>query len=378
MGGIRGHRLARLMLATLCLWLSHAHAQNLQRINFVIDSMLQRHTVSANILIATDSKILFERNMGFADIATARPLQKSNAFQIASLSKQFTAYGIMVLKHQGLLDYDSALRRYLPEFPYPTITIRHLLSHTSGLPSFTGQILPHLDTTHSNGNVELLRYLSTAQLPLQSQPGKVFEYADIGYDLLATAIERISGKTYRQFMHQQVFRPARMFSTTAEMVTDIRRIKNKRLAVGHIFDSIEHTFVPAHSHPSRNLVFYLGDFYGDGSVVSTSFDLFIWHRMLTRGLLLPQDVQQEAFAPYKVNGALPLTASGRAVSYGFGWVIGQDEAMGTVLSHGGGHPGFTSYYYRFPQKKLCLVFLSNAETPANSYLRNRLLALLKE
>lgn len=366
------------LLLPLYIWLAQAQAQNLQRINFVIDSMLQRHTVSANILIASDSRILFERNVGFANIGTARPLQKSNAFQIASLSKQFTAFGIMLLKYKGLLDYDTALRHYLPEFPYPNITIRHLLSHTSGLPHFASKILPHFDTARSNGNADLLRYLSTEKPPLQSVPGEVFEYADIGYDLLAMAIERISGKTYRQFMHQQVFRPARMFSSTAEMVTDIRRIQNRRLAMGHIFDSVERTFVPAHLHPSRNSVFYLGDFYGDGSVVSTSFDLFIWHRVLTRGVLLPQDIMREAFTAYTVNGALPLTASGRPVSYGFGWVIGEDAEMGTVLSHGGVHPGFVSYYYRFPQKKLCMVFLSNAETPANGYLRNRLLALLKE
>jgi CubicO group peptidase (beta-lactamase class C family) len=365
----------------LACWLYHAQpclAQYLQRAHFVVDSMLSHHTVSANILIATDSKILFERNMGFADIATAKPLQKSHAFQIASLSKQFTAYGIMLLKHRGLLGYDSAVARYLPEFPYPGISIRHLLSHTSGLPNFTGQILPHLDTARSNGNSDLLRYLATAKPPLQWQPGTVFEYADIGYDLLAMVIERISGNTYRQFMRQNVFKPAGMLSTVAEQVTDIRRIKNRRLATGHIFDSTEHTFVPAHLHPSRNFIFYLGDFYGDGSVVSTSFDLFLWHRALSRHLLLPAAVQQEAFVPYTINGELPRNKAGRPVSYGFGWVVGQDAELGAMLSHGGGHPGFVSYYYRFPEKKLCLVFLANAETPANAYLRNRLLALLKE
>jgi CubicO group peptidase (beta-lactamase class C family) len=366
------------LLVALLLAPLPSKAQNIGRIIYVVDSMLSHHTISASILIADDSKLLFERNVGFADIATAKPLQKSNAFQIASISKQFTAYGIMLLQKKGLLQYDSAVSSYIKEFPYPSITIRHLLSHTSGLPTFTTKILPHFDTTRSNGNIELLQYLATAKPPLQSEPGKVFEYADIGYDLLATAIERISGKTYRQFMWQHIFRPVGMFATSAEQVTDIRRIKSKRLATGHIFDSAAHTFAPAHLHPSRNFVFYLGDFYGDGSVVTTSFDLFLWHRALTRSRLLPPELQQAAFEPYKVNGALPLNKTGRPISYGFGWVISQDEAMGQVLSHGGGHPGFTSYYYRFPEKKLCLIFLSNAETPANNYLKNRLVALLKE
>lgn len=348
------------------------------RMDYVIDSMLSHHTISANIMIASDVRPLFERNVGFADITTAKPLQKSNAFQIASISKQFTAYGIMLLKKNGLLDYDSAVSSYIKEFPYPSITIRHLLSHTSGLPNFINQILPHFDTTHSNGNADLLQYLATAKPPLQSVPGKVFEYADIGYDLLAMVIERISGKTYRQYMWQYIFKPVGLFATTAEQVTDIRRIKSKRLAVGHIFDSTDRTFVPAHLQPSRRFVFYLGDFYGDGSVVSTAFDLFLWHRALTRSRLLPPALQQEAFEPYKVNGELPLNKAGKPVSYGFGWIISRDEALGQMVSHGGGHPGFTSYYYRFPEKKLCLIFLSNAETPANNYLKNRLLALLRE
>ncbi len=368
----------RVLLPVFLFVNMHSAAQNIRRISYVIDSMLAHHTISANILIGTDSKIIFEKNVGFSDISTAKPLQKSNAFQVASLSKQFTAYGIMVLKSKKLLDYDSSVKKYITEFPYPAITIRHLLTHTSGLPNFTQQLLPKLDTTRSNGNTELLALLVQKQLPLQSAPGTVFEYADIGYDLLATVIERISGKSYHSFMRQYVFKPANMRASSAEQVTDIRRIKNDRLAVGHIFDSAAKTFVAAHLQPSRNNVFYLGDFYGDGSVVSTTFDLFMWHRMLTRHLLLPEILQKEAFDPYTINGELPKTKTGRAIQYGFGWLVSSDNAMGPVLSHGGGHSGFTSYYYRFPQKKLCFVFLSNAETPANGYLRTRILELLKE
>jgi CubicO group peptidase (beta-lactamase class C family) len=353
-------------------------AQNIRRINYVIDSLLSHHTISANILIATDSKIIFEKTVGFTDINTAKPLQKSATFQAPSLSKQFTAYGIMLLKSKGLLDYDSAVKKYISEFPYPGITIRHLLSHTSGLPNFSQQLLPQLDTTRSNGNNELLALLVNKQPPLQSVPGTVFEYANIGYNLLATVIERISGKSYQHFMRQYVFKPANMRASNAGQVTDIGRINNDRLAVGHIFDSAARTFVAAHLQPSRNYVFYLGDFYGDGLVVSTTFDLFMWHRVLTRNFLLPQHLQQEAFVPYTINEALPKTKTGRPVQYGFGWVVGRDSEMGQVLSNGGSHSGYTSYYYRFPDKKLCFVFLANAETPVNIYLRNRILDLLKE
>jgi CubicO group peptidase (beta-lactamase class C family) len=357
---------------------THCAAQNIRRISYVIDSLLSHHTISANILIATDSRPIFKKSVGFADINTARPLQNSSLFLAASLSKQFTAYGIMLLQHKGLLAYDSSVTKYITNFPYPGITIRHLLTHTSGLPNFTKAILPGLDTSKSNGNNELLAFLAAHKPPLQWLPGLVFEYSDIGYALLATVIERVSGKSYHSFMKQYIFRRANMRFTSAEQVTDIRKIKKEQLATGHIFDSTQQTFVPAHLHSSRNYTFYPGDFYGDGPVVTSTFDMFLWHRALTRNFLLPEAQQQEAFTPCTVNGALPKNKAGRQVKYGFGWAVGSDEVMGSVLSHGGVRAGFASYYYRFPDKKLCFVFLSNAETPANNYLRSRILDLLKE
>jgi CubicO group peptidase (beta-lactamase class C family) len=353
-------------------------AQNIRRISYVIDSMLAHHTVSANILIATDSKIICEKNVGFASITDAKPLQKSNVFFTGQLSMQFTAFGIMLLQQKGLLAYDSSVTVYLPEFPYPGITIRHLLTHTSGLPGWAMLLPANADTATECNNQLLLKRIAAAKPVLLSQPGSIFELSTVGYELLALVIERITGKTYHSYMHQSVFRAAKMFSTSAAQSTSIKKIKNVRLAFGHVYDSTQQSFIEVHLQPANKHNACSDEFYGSNSVISSVFDLFIWHRVLSRNLMLPAAEQQDAFTAYTFNGLLPKTKSGKEIRYGFGCAIGTDEVMGEVLFHNGSNNGYTTYYYRFPGKKLCFVFLSNAETPANAYLRTRILELLKE
>ena len=142
----------------------------------------------------------------------------------------------MILKSKNLLNYDSSVCKYIPTFPYKNITVRHLLTHTSGLPNFWDDIRPNLDTTKSNGHKDVLNYLIQHQLPLEFEAGTTFQYADIGYDFLASIIENISGLTYGEFMEQNIFNPLKMKNTFAYMVTDIRRIQNKKLAIGHTFE----------------------------------------------------------------------------------------------------------------------------------------------
>ncbi|MBI3233041.1 MAG: beta-lactamase family protein [Bacteroidetes bacterium] len=227
----------------LCLVVHHTKAQKIDSIRYIIDSTYSNSPFFGNILISKNNKIVFEKSYGYADALNNKPLTKENSFQVASISKQFTAYGIMILKSKGLLDYDSLVYKYIPTFPYKNISVRHLLNHTSGLPNFWDNIRTNLDTTKSNGNNELLEYLILHKLPLQFEPGTKFQYADIGYDFLATIISTISGLTYQEFMFQNIFKPLKMKNTFAYNVTDIRRIKNKNLAIGHIYVDIQETLM---------------------------------------------------------------------------------------------------------------------------------------
>ena len=326
-----------------------------------IDSILQKalndKALNGTILIAKDGKIVFEKSYGFANFEKKVPLSKKTQFQIASVSKQFTAFGIMVLKRQGKLNYDDKIAQFIPDFPYPNITLRHLMQHTSGLPEFWNGIRPNLDTSRPNGNKEMIAYLIKNKLPLRFESGEKWEYSDIGYDILATIIERVSGKNYQKFMKKYVFRPAKMRNTEGVLVTDIRRIKAKNLARGYIQDSLKGNQL---AHEIRNFVFYLGDFYGDGSVISTAEDLKKWDDALQHFMKKDATHYGDAYRPMiRKDGSVLETQKG--LSYGFGWGLADEPPMGKMYYHRGGHPGFITNYYRYPDKKMTLIVCRNVE-----------------
>ncbi len=369
------HYGVRCSTAILVLLVSNTTtAQNIHRISYVIDSLLAHHTISANILIADDKKILFEKTAGFANINTAWPLQVHSNFKIAGLTRQFTAQGVLWLQAKGLLHCDSAVRKYLPDFPWTAITIRHLLTQTSGLP-LLATISANIPVDSLTNN-QLLKILIRQQpMPLYT-PGTRLELNSIDYHLLALVIEQLSGQSYQRFMQQHIFRPARMFATHAGPVPD--KTKSMRLASGHRYDSGEHTFQIIETELPDSNVNTKASLYGDASAISNIFDLFMWHRALTRNQVLPAMLQEQTTQPFTTTGSLPKSKNGKTVQYGFGWALQDDEQAGKLAFYIAAQPGYTSYYYRFMDKKICFIFLSNAETPANLYLKNRILSLLKQ
>ncbi len=352
----------------------HCNAQNIDGIQYILDSTYSSSPFFGNILITKNNKIIFEKSYGFADAVNNKPLTNKNSFQVASISKQFTAYGIMLLKNKGLLDYDSLVNKYIPSFPYNNITIRHLLTHTSGLPNFWDDIRPNMDTTKSNGNKEVLEYLIQHKLPLQFESGTKFQYADIGYDFLANIIENSSGLSYQKFMSENIFKPLKMNNTFGYMVTDIRRIQNENLAIGHAYENGK--FEYAHLQPKYNFVFYLGNFYGDGSIVTSAKDLAIWDKALKECKLLPCEIQNESITEPIFNGQTIYAKTNPNISYGFGWFI-KNAPSGKMVYHSGGHPGNSHIIYRLLDKDITFIFLSNAETANLKLLRNKILQLLQ-
>lgn len=337
-----------------------ATAQNFHRIPYCIDSLLAHHTISGNILIAAKGKIVYQRAVGFADISEATPMQRSAVFPLAGLSLPLTAYAIIWLQSKGRIAYDSTLSHYLPTFPYKTITIRQLLTHTSGLPAQkTTEAIDSLLQPKAFDQQQ-----NDALPPLVARPGTRFHYSEAGYHLLIRLIEAVSGKSYADFMQDHVFRPARMADAS---IGALSRLRNRRLTTGHRYDSVAHTFVPLpFSNPNTGT-----------QLTATIFDLYLWDRQLRSSRMIHTQ-QEEAYQPYRVNEALPVNQYGVAIAYGFGWLIGNTTTGRALHFHASNPPGYTHYMYRFPDRDLCFIMLCNAETPINTYLRNRIVALLSE
>ncbi len=357
-------KIAKLLFILLCFCYT-AKAQSIDKIQYILDSAYVKSVFYGNVLITQNNQILLEKSYGYADATKQKPLTNKNAFQVASISKQFTAYAIMICQHKGLLHIDSLVNKYLPTFPYKNIRVKHLLNHSSGLPNFWDQIRPNLDTLKANGNIDVLEYLIAHPMPLQFEPGVKFQYCDIGYDFLANIIENVSGKPYQAFLNENIFKPIKMKNTYAYMVTDISKIHNRYLAIGHTL--VNGKLEYAHLQPQYNFVGYLGNFYGDGSMATTAKDLAVWSYALKNCTLLPCHLQ-----------ALTMDSSifvRDNISYGFGWFV-KNTPTGKLLYHTGGHPGNVHVIYRIPKKNITFIFLSNAETANLRAIRNRILEQL--
>ena len=312
-------------------------------------------------LIAYKDSIIYKKKIGYANNKLKIEFKNTTKFQIASLSKQFTASGILILEQDNKLKTEDFVYQYLPKFPFKEIKIKHLMSHTSGLPNFVGSMWKDLDTTKVNGNKEMLLMLQSNKYPLQWSPGSKWEYSDIGYCTLASLIEKVSGKNFKEFMDDRIFKPAGMTNTSAELSTDYRTIKTHDLAMGYIYDSISNKKVIAYEAPKNSFIYWLGGFYGDGSVVSTIEDLLKWNKALNDKKIISKKSLKKAMTPTKLNNGNLVNAWG--TFYGFGWFLYNSENFGNVETHSGGHPGYSSRLTRLPNKNLTIIILSNMSIP---------------
>jgi CubicO group peptidase (beta-lactamase class C family) len=326
---------------------------------------------NGNILVAKGGKIIYQQDLGYADFDSKRQLNDSTAFELASLSKQFTAMGIMILKEKGLLGFEDRVRTFLPDFPYERITIRQLLTHTSGLPSYEEQFEKNWDHKKIAFNKDVLEMLKQRKDTLLFSPGTKYKYSNTGYAVLASVIENRSGLSYKDFLATHIFKPLGMHHT---FVYNTRRASGKipdNYAVGFVYvDSLKRYFLPD-SLKKYDMVYYLDGVVGDGTVNSTTGDLLKWDRALYNNTLVSKASMEEMLSPQ-----VQMSPRDTSEFYGFGVEV-KKAAGGNVLSHDGGWPGYTTFLERRTDKDLTIIALSNNET-MNGFLRAGIESILND
>ena len=296
---------------------------------------------SGSVLVAKDGGVVFSEGYGLANIESATKNTTKTRFHLGSLSKQFTAAAILKLESEGRLSTADPISKFLSDYPKPqadTITIHHLLDHTSGIPSL-GQRSGIPDPADRSKPVTLTDLIALFKdLPLQFTPGTKYRYNNSGYILLAAIIEKASGQAYDSYLTVKLFAPASMRSTGR--IPDEKTTRNVAIGyMGYAPDLVKPTYV----HPSW--------FIGGAGIYSTVEDLFRWDQALYNNAILPP-AQLDKFFKAHVERGRP----GR--HYAYGWFI--DEVHGRLaINHGGTTEGFVCAYYRFPQDKLLVVVLSN-------------------
>jgi len=309
---------------------------------------------NGNILVAKGGNIIYKQALGYADYNSKRKLNDSTAFELASLSKQFTAMGIMILKEKKQLSYDDKVTRFFPDFPYDNITIRHLLTHTSGLPSYEDQFEKYWDHTKIAFNKDVLEMLKQRNDTLLFKPGSRWQYSNTGYAVLASIIDKVSGMDYSRFMSKFIFQPLGM---THSFVYNTRRSTGKipaNYALGFVYSDSLKRFILPDSLSRLNFVYYLDGIVGDGCVNSTIDDLLKWDRALYTNKLVSRETLNDMLSPQVQESPRDST-----IFYGFGLMIQTKSAKGKVISHTGGWPGYGTLLERWPDIDETLIMLSN-------------------
>src|SRR5688572_17436576 len=304
---------------------------------------------SGVVLIAENGKPIYHKAFGYREFANQILLQTRDIFELASVSKQFTAMIIMMLKEKGKLNYDDSVSKFL-DIPYKGITIRHLLTHTSGLPDYQDIMDKYWDKSKVAGNPDCIEYLNKYAPPKPFQPGEKYEYSNTGYLLLASIAEKASGKDFIELSRKWIFKKLKMKSTDIRTLGEKKAITN--FAIGHIYVEERNKWVRADSFPSSYYTIWLGNRKGPGRISSTAADLLKWDQALYTENLIERSTLQEAFTPMKLN-------DGTLSNYGFGWSLRTDSAFGKIVSHTGDNPGYKTQIIRYIDKKKTIIVLNN-------------------
>lgn len=291
------------------------------------------------VLAAENGKITYKKAFGFSNFNKKKLLDTSGVFAIGSITKPFTAIAIMMLKERGLLSYEDKLKKYFPEFPSYTdsITIRNLLTHTSGLPDYYNDL--HLANLLPMVTTKIAVDSLIKQHGLKFKPGEKFSSSNSNYLLLALIIEKVSKKPYCDFLQNNIFKPLGMNHTTVYDETIIN-IPGRVNAYGLFFTTNEIDL----QHKA----------IGAGDIYSTIDDLFLFDQALYSDKLISRKTLEAAF---DTTGLLKGDVPGR--KYGFGWAIDSRYPDNIFLSNTSGIGRFTGMFIRFVNKNNTLIILSN-------------------
>lgn len=337
-------------LAAFLIVASPAAAQDIARMQQLVEASVDQGEFTGSVLVARDGQVLLDQGYGLANREWNIPNDGDTKFRLASVTKQFTAVGVMLLGERGLVDLDAKVKTYLPGSPaaWDAITVRQLLNHTSGIPNFTND--PDFPKWAGQPATVAELIARFDKQPLRFTPGDRYEYSNSGYILLTAIIEAVSGKSYADYMAETLFQPLGMSDTGYDSnarVLPRRASGYTPSADGVINADYAHMTVPQ----------------GAGALYSTTRDLLKWKQALFGGRIL------------KPESLVQLTTPGLG-DYALGVMVTEEDGH-RIISHGGGIQGFSTFLAYDATDRLTVAVLGNLNSPAPDRLGGQLLTLAR-
>ncbi len=329
-------------ISLLFLMIRLSFPQNTEKLNQLIDSLFfeydQPKTPGASVMVIHNGRTIFDKSYGFANLEKEERATRNTNYRLASVTKQFTAVAILMLTDKNKLTLSAKLTDVFVDFPEygNKINIYHLLTHTSGLIDYEA-LIPDTATEqlHDIDVLNMMMKLDSTYF----EPGSEYRYSNTGYTILALIVEKISGKTFAEFLKENIFIPLDMNSTVAfekgKSVVQNRAFGYSRKDDGFFFDD--------QSLTSAVL--------GDGGIYSSTADLFKWDQSLYNDKLISLQLMSQTFSPAQL-------INGEKIKYGFGWHLEEFQSYQSVY-HTGSTRGFRNVIQRIPDKKLTIIILTN-------------------
>jgi len=319
------------------------------KIDSVISRFSSHYRFSGNVLVALSGTEIYSKSVGYADPIKKEHVKPETIFQMASVSKQFTAAAIMLLKSDGRLSFEDSLVKYIPEVPYPAITINHLLHHISGLPNYMYLLDKYWKKDYAPDNEDVIDLMARYKLSLYFRPGSRYDYSNTGYVMLASVVERITGLSLNEFLQRRIFRPLEMNSTFVYSTADTAI---QRLQIDG-FRALRHGYIRIKDSHHNGPV-------GDKGICSTTSDLMKWDRALYNDSPFNKELLEMAFTP-------AVTTGGKEVPYGLGFRLRQCNGS-KVVYHNGIWEGSRTNFHRFIEQGNTIIVLNNTSISTNHEL----------
>ena len=322
-----------------------------------LDSLLKRihkrHDFHGAVLVAKNKKIVYQNQIGTADFKKKTLLNKESVFQLASVSKQFTAAAIMLLQQRNQLKLTDTVNTYFPNFPYKAVTIKTLLNHTGGLPKYFWIAEHKWQQKKAPSNNEMMELLTTSNVQRFFKPGRNFDYSNTGYFVLASIVEKISGTSFSSFLKQNIFEPLQMKNSYVYSFEN-DSIRDNQLDGYRLHRGWRHVKIPSTVNDA---------IVGDKNVYTTAEDLFKWTQGLNSGNLLTK----KSLALMFTKGE---TIYGRKVPYGFGFRI--DNKDKNSIYHYGKWNGFSTGLTTYLEDDLVVIVLEHTSYNALKSLNRKI------
>jgi len=336
----------RAMLSFILIWFLMAFScTKTNELTFKLEKYMthaQKAGFSGSVLVAKDNKFLLAKGYGMADKEKEISFSAETVSTIGSITKQFTGAGILKLQMMGKLNVKDPITKYFNNVPEDKkdITLHHLLTHTAGFP---GAIGPDFDPITRENFVQL-----AMQTPLKREPGTLYEYSNVGYSLCGIIIELVSGKSYEEFLHQNLFDPAGM-NHTGYLIPEWDK---DNIAHGYRGNKDWGTLL---DHP------WLEDgpgwhLRGNGGILSTVKDIFQWHKALEGDSVLGEKEKELFYHPHVREG------ENADSFYGYGWALFITPRNTQLIAHNGGNPYFSADFLRYVDEDVVIIALANTSS----------------